>query len=342
MYSSFTEPFTAADALSWCEYNGARYHYHFPGLMRPPLVVPPGMKQPPLSFFVTSPNANYIPDLIKYDRASVMLRTDGRFFTNDFMIFPQWYFPGTYYLPFIRKKPAAEMLATHPYRVMWYDMKDSDFVHEPGSMVEGYGRLKLEIAEELNAVRKDLWTKLKWFASEGKFEDKELRELSHCRDGMHFASICLLVGPQTLLMTRSTVTLLQRNFFEALACYEYLTIYKPRVHSFESFPVDYSIMGAYTCDMIQVAEFLKMGVPVWYFRHAGTMTKTMQIGSKVYPELPVWSVKDIETASERIFHGPPSAARNRACQALRLQTIRLGHTAYEMLPGDSGQGIIFI
>ena len=50
---------------------------------------------------------------------------------------------------------------------------------------------------------------------------------------------------------------------------------------------------------------------------------------------------EIEMSSERIFNGPPSAARSRACQALRLQQIRLGHCAYEFLPGDGGQGMLF-
>ncbi len=298
------------------------------------------MKPPPISYFVTTPNATWIPDVVGEDRAVVFLRTDGRFYTHDFMYWPQWYFPGTYYMPYIRKKPGPKELATHPYRIMWYDMRDSDFIQEPGSMIMGYGRLKESIAKELDAVRKALHVKLKAFYEERKFEEKDYREMLHCKDGMHYASVCLLVAPQSLLMTRSTVGLLQRNFFEALACYEYLTIWKPRTLSFENFPVDNAIVGAFTCDVLQVQEFFKIGVPVWYFRHPGTMRPAKICGPRVYPKVVEGCVSDKELASERIYNGPPSAARNRACQALRLQTIRLGHTAYESLPGDAGQGTL--
>ena len=323
------------------EYLHASYYYYFPGLLRPPFEVPAGMKPPPISYFVTTPNATWIPNLIGKDRAVVNLRKDGRFYTNDFMYWPQWYFPGTYYLPYVRKKPPAHELATHPYRIMWYDMQDVDFVQEAGTMIMGYGRLREDLATEMTAVRKALQFKLKHFVEEGGFEEKDYRELLHCRNGMLYASVCINTAPQTLLMTRSTVTLMQRNFFEALACYEYLTIWKPRKLTLGKLPVDTSIVGAFTCDVIQAEEFFRIGVPVWFFRHAGTMRAAKICGPRVYPMDITGCSSEIEMSSERIFNGPPSAARNRACQALRLQQIRLGHCAYEFLPGDGGQGMLF-
>lgn len=60
------------DALSWAEYRCHTYNYRIPGLVDAAVEVPPGLKAPEETYFVTSPNtANVIHDLITEDEQAV-------------------------------------------------------------------------------------------------------------------------------------------------------------------------------------------------------------------------------------------------------------------------------
>ena len=331
------------DALSWTECNSACYRYSLPGHARPTIQIPPGVAPPKnMSYFITSPNATTIPDLLRFDTPDVYIRTDGRFFTADFQIFPQWYFPATYYLPFIRSKPSAGDLGTHPLHLIWYDIdRKKDFIQERGCLVEGYGRIREDLANSFVALRKELTSKVDKLNSDTRFPRERYREMNHCNRAMHFAALVLTFAPQSYMLTLLTVTLFQRAYLETLACYEFLTIWEEHKNSpsVTRRPVDTSIMGAFTCSPQIAEEFDQLGVPVWILRHVGTISRDMKIGSVVYPSVPEGAVKDIFCDSERVYIGDPSARRNRACQSLRLQTINLGHAAYELQPGDANQGM---
>ena len=134
--------FNAMDAFSWHEYRQSYLPYRIPGYITPVMTLPKDHsgKLPEETVFVTSPNTTFIPDLIGRDQPAVIIREDGRFGPADFTVFPQWHFPSTYYLPFVRRKPGPDALKSHPYRLMWYDMTPADFVPEPGSLISGYGR----------------------------------------------------------------------------------------------------------------------------------------------------------------------------------------------------------
>jgi len=147
----------------------------------------------PGHFFITSPNMTTIPDITQ-DPHVVRVRRDGRFATADFTLFPQWYASGTYYLPYVRKKPED---VNDPYTTIWHKVRREDFVREEGSNIGGMGRLSESLALLWARLRRELMAKIKIEVSSGRHSKLELKELLFCECGMHFASIALLCAPQT-------------------------------------------------------------------------------------------------------------------------------------------------
>ncbi len=295
---------------------------------------------PEETLFVTSPNAPFIPNLIGRDSSAVTIYEDGRFGPADFSIFPQWYFPSTYYLPFVRRKPDADALASHPYRLIWYDMAPADFVAEPGSLITGYGRLNSNITAELTRLRVELRKKVDVLIHERHMSDVQARELRYCSRALQYSSITLETAPQNYLFTVLNLTSFQRLFLETLACYEYFTVWDQRKTSLDRLPVDTSIMGAFTCNPEQAEEFNQIGVPVWVVRHCSQLTtKMMKVGVPVFARDPEGSVFTPHREAGTVFTGHPSAVRNRVCQGLRMSQVKLGHAAYEQQPGEATYGM---
>jgi len=86
----------------------------------------------PLTFFATTPNARTIP-FFTQDMLETFIRKNGRFWTHDYSLWPQWYFPGTKHLAFVRRRPSDEDLVIHPLGLIWYDLQEADFIQEPGT-----------------------------------------------------------------------------------------------------------------------------------------------------------------------------------------------------------------
>ena len=138
--------FNAGDALAIVELNSMNYRLSALGL--PPYEGPPlDLTKAPYQVFVSSPNMDYIPDF-SLDDQYIFVRKNGRFYTHDYTLWPQWYFEATKHLPFILRRPPAESLATHKLRLIWYDMTDTDFVREVGTIAD-VGRIRPEMVKEL-------------------------------------------------------------------------------------------------------------------------------------------------------------------------------------------------
>jgi hypothetical protein len=304
--------------------------------------IPPlDRKLVPLGLFITTPNMDYIPDFTR-DYRDVWIRQDGRYFVHDFTLYPQWYFEGTYYMPFVLRKPSAEDLEGHEYALAWYDIRPKDFCKEEGPAVE-VGVLRRDLVASFRAMRMALAQKVDELLAVGGLEEIQVREMRHSRRGMLFASVALECAPQNYLMTLLTATSFQRHFLETLACYTYLTKYLPRKLSdaFTIHPVDPSLMGTITSSLDVAMDLNQLGVPVWLVRPPEAISKTMNVQDQVF-------MRPIDT--ERVlyhtypgticvFSGRPSAVRNRVCQALRLKNIQIPHSAYEMQPGDDHQPV---
>ncbi|KDR70610.1 hypothetical protein GALMADRAFT_144513 [Galerina marginata CBS 339.88] len=136
----------------------------------------------PRTLVITSPNADWIPD-IEQDPREVRARRDGTFYTADFSRFPQLFLP------------AAEDLKDHQYRLVWYDLKRSDFVLEEGSVLWDFGRIRQDLVMECVALWKELKKKVEALVADGKHPEKEINDLCYCANGMLFSiGKCLHTG----------------------------------------------------------------------------------------------------------------------------------------------------
>ncbi|KAF8869601.1 hypothetical protein CPB84DRAFT_1856155 [Gymnopilus junonius] len=131
----------------------------------------------PHRFFITSANMNWIPDLSQ-DSTSVYVQQD--------------FFKGTYYMPFIMKKPLPEDMAYHEYWLLWYNLQDDEFVLEPGAMLK-IGMIQEDLHQELVTLRWKIHHCILNFLKKHGFTQncKEVHELMHSNRGQHFTNIAL-------------------------------------------------------------------------------------------------------------------------------------------------------
>jgi hypothetical protein len=219
----------------------------------------------------------------------------------------------------------------------------NDFEDERGSVVDDVGRIKRSLLDDIGKVRRDLSLKIRDCIREQKHPQEKYAELRYCERGMHFAAVILATAAQSYIMTLATFTSFQRYYLEALACYEYLTIWKPLMVSispYERQPVNTSLMGALTWQLDVAENFAQLGVPVWLLRTPASVTSSTNIESLVgmiSPEM-AGLVESFNKATPITMVSEPSAKRNRACQALRLANIDLGHAADSRQSGDWAVG----
>ena len=147
----------------------------------------------PEGLFITSPNIDYIPDF-SCDFHDVWICQDGQYYVHDFTFYSQWYFEGTYYMPFVSRKPSAEELEGHKYALAWYNIKPQDFCKEQGAAVE-VGVLRSDLVADFIAMRKALSQKVDDLAAVGSWDKTQQREMRHSQCGMQFASIALECAP---------------------------------------------------------------------------------------------------------------------------------------------------
>jgi len=278
-----------------------------------------------------------IPD-ITLDKGLVRVGIDGRYYMHDFTGFPQWYFKGTYYMPFTQRRPSPENLPTHEYHLAWYNIQPRDFKTESKGVE--IGLLGDELIEGFMAMRMSLAAKVTQFIAQETLEEIRYNEMKHSMRGMQFASLALKHAPQDYLMTLLMVTSFQRHFLETLACYTYLSVYLPRRVDTKSHPVDPTLMGTITSDLLVAQEMKDLGVPVWLVRRTDMISRTMNVCMEVAWRGPTAeeALAEVYPGSVVVFKGRPSTIRNRACQALQISNIRIPHSAYAMQPGDDFHG----
>ncbi|KAH9485337.1 hypothetical protein JR316_0002245 [Psilocybe cubensis] len=236
--------YSATDALAMAELY--KLPYKIPSLDTSSFTGLDANKHPyPSSFFVTSPNMYKIPDITE-DSEDVTIRTDGRYGYGDFTLCPQWYFQGTYYLPYVSRKPS--LLSDCPYAVMWYNLKETDFIHNQTSIVSGIGRIRSDLLEKLISARKQLTAKARELDSDPRFTYVQLSELRYSLQLLLFSTVALQCAPQNYTMTLLTFTGCQRHYLEALACYDFLMKYRDMEinESVKEVPVNDRLMGCLT------------------------------------------------------------------------------------------------
>lgn len=324
-----------SDALVITELTG-KWDYIVPTLSSPASGTDANGHEYPTRLIVTSPNVDYIPDITK-DGQNVRVRSNGRYGLADFSLSPQWYFEGTYYLPYMRKR--LENLENHELGKIWYDLKMEDFILEKGGLFSGLGRIRQELADEFITLRKSLAAKIKLLQTDTRFSGVDRAELLYAKQAMQFSSIILQCAPQTFELTLLTVTGFQRHYLEALACYEYLTIYWDMEcdddgENLDPVAANTSLMGAFTTSSEVAEQLYRQKVPVWFVRVPAHIPLTISIVSHIHPTPPIHINFKLLPDSHAVYTGHASAIRNRACQALKVGNIRLGHRAYTVQPGD--------
>ena len=288
----------------------------------------------PVLYFVSSPNMDYVPNFSQVGQ-NVYLRKDGRFYTHDFTLWPQWYFEATSHFPFVRRRPCEDELDTHDLRMIWYDMTDADFVREPGS-VANVGRLQPDLVKVFLDMRIALSKKIDDLIPRLGGHPDDFRNFHYAQQGMLITSIVLEVGPQTKLMTLFTLTGFQRFYLESLAFYDFHTKWNDVLSSAsQKRPADTSIVGAVMCHLHVAQMFCMAGVPVWLFRAPYQIASGIKI-ARVVTTMNDFDglVKDIFPNTACIMRSPPSPIRNRASQVMRIASVSIGPLAYEVQPGD--------
>lgn len=273
----------------------------------------PDGRERPTYFIVTSPNMQWIPH-IKYGSRHVAAQIDGRFYTEDFTLWPQWYFESTPHLPFIRTKP--DSLESHTLAQIWWNMTEADFVPEEGSLFDGIGRLRSSIGAELKQLYNKLETKANKFAT--TVHNLVCMPMFIAMRSTKSAGVVLRTSPATFREVLFTVTAFQRSFLEALAHLDHIKKFVPRAADVATkHDVDDTIMGAIT-DKIQVADmFYNIGVPVWLMRPPSLVPRDINISSQVFTRSPRHLKSTLWPGMASYFEGLPSGGRNMACQALR-------------------------
>jgi len=217
----------------------------------------------PLDLIISSPNARWIPNLSE-DDILVYARIDGSFYTADFTKVPQIFFQGTYYLPYVLCRPSPELLVDHPYHLIWYKLdRSKDFVVEMGSGSEAQGRIRKDLVQGLNILRKALSARIKTLRDQFPERVHQFRELTYCETGMTFDWCALDCAPQMYTLTLLMFASFQRHFLEALACHDYFADWSLRLPTDKPRDVDLSIMGAITPHIEEAVRFYMQGVPVW-------------------------------------------------------------------------------
>jgi len=141
-----------------------------------------------------------------------------------------------------------------------------------------------------------------------------------------------------------TVASFQRYYLECLACIDYFTIWIPCIGDGESVairPVDTSVMGAVTPNLAEAQKLYQQGVLVWLIRPSNKLLPDMKVVEQVTLlsslVAPQHFEKTIHPGIQAVMTSPPSAVRNRACQANHIGGINLGHSADERQLGDINQ-----
>ncbi|KDR79081.1 hypothetical protein GALMADRAFT_63130, partial [Galerina marginata CBS 339.88] len=287
----------------------------------------------PNGIVVTSPNMDWIPDIMK-DSEQVLVRMDGHFFLADTGSAPQLFYYGTYFLPFTPVRPPASEISQHEFGLAWRELQRSDFVLEIGAESSGLGRIVPALADEFIALRKTLSSRIQALIDVGRWAENQYDEIKFNKTGMHYLSLTLTFAPQTYEDTLLTVTTFQRHVLEALACYAYLTVWKTREMNLDvdapPRPVDKTIMGALTVDTNVAIRLHALGVPTWLIRTPSSIPHDMNICHECDPSIPSGLVREVMPNKPAAYIGVACATRNRACLRTGMQSIRLGHSAFNI------------
>ena len=213
------------------------------------------------AFLVTSPNANFVPDIVE-GIVTVYLCDDGAFGKHDPTQWPQLSVSQFPYFPAIPKRPTT---APCPHAAIWDNPSPDDFMdiqNIPG-LVHGFGLLRPQFLEQLAPVVVTMMSKARRYVPPWPTVDAlPLRryELEMSRAWERLQHIVGTFRDQML-------QLCQVRWYWLLSS-AFITFYDRFCREIPAEPldVDENLMGAWTSDPGVVQTLSFMGIPVWLVR----------------------------------------------------------------------------
>ncbi|KAJ7676035.1 hypothetical protein DFH06DRAFT_1292190 [Mycena polygramma] len=213
--------------------------------------------------FITT-NTDYVPALPSLTVPhALFLRADGRYGTDDPVLWPQQWTARYCHLPAIAKKGTRPEL-----EIMWWDPTPADFVVKPGSVMRGLGRLSHVSASQFVEPINSLVNRCQQFRRSSAVPVSPLfgELIQNLLMGMEQLQ-CL---PTTYPKMVFAVTSLQRAFLELDALYCYMTVYKPRIDDYTTAstmktPVAQCV-GAFTVEPSVAQQLWCARLPFWFIR----------------------------------------------------------------------------
>ena len=211
-------------------------------------------------WIMTSPNTPWIPFFLA-DRASVRLRTDGRFGDEDFTLAPQIYCREYAHRILVRKFPGEDCVES----VMWWTPQSDNFEQIPGSCYRELGRLRSNKLKTIDAMTWNLRNRVYALISRNPLA--EFGSLESLVANMRFGVMRLKHSPYTFRELVLDVAQTQRLYLDALALCDYLEDdWEKRSQSLGPVPncARPEFMGAWTADASVVQQLQRAGVPVYF------------------------------------------------------------------------------
>ncbi|KAG6848329.1 hypothetical protein H0H93_001147 [Arthromyces matolae] len=251
-------------------------------------------RQPPGGRWVlSSPNASWIPEF-QTNAHDVVMRADGRFYTDDRTLWPQLFCPQFEYICVIPRKPYPHV-PNHPLAILWWTPTKSDFVPVDEAVLSQYngapegvvlGRLKDERIARLRVYKdKCVAEAHKYTLSHGLRTLPGILEQSLRH---HWARITAV--PFTFREMILHVAELQRICLDIQAFLDFTNIYLPRLYmpdeQLNHLPVEHQLMGAVTESEVDLHQLVKMRIPVWHLRPSFRIPKSMNIAAVEVPIYP--------------------------------------------------------
>ncbi|KAJ3832709.1 hypothetical protein F5878DRAFT_702762 [Lentinula raphanica] len=204
---------------------------------------------------VTTPNVSVVHAPIT-PHCQTRMRRSFNFAKDDPLYWPQPFHLAVGHLAVV---PCPSNDFDHPLRYAWYQLLDDDFVQIQREGVDGLVSLAVWVGTKLKALCSELLDSIRVLDDE-RWADLFL---SRGRD-----QIRKYLEWLTIMGTRFRVSLvfscLQRVFLETYARWQWLTKWYPRLCDVDSsYPVDDSIIGAFTGDLSMAADLYRIGCPLW-------------------------------------------------------------------------------
>lgn len=210
----------------------------------------------------TSPNLHDIP-FVEVAPTQLYARADGRFGLEDYIVWPQSFSEAYPWAPCILRKPAPDVIETHPYSFLWEDVTPSEWVAPPGASWQRTGVLRQSFHSILRHEMQPIMSRV-------LHADKAAALPTYVVIAVH-ALTATLARLQDLPMSYRDLVLqttqAQRLALDLLAMEAYYGHLIGRMNQRRKvYPLRAELMGCHTVNPTTVENMFYAGIPVVYIR----------------------------------------------------------------------------